>query len=49
MVYDEYTEEYRRLLAEIGNMLAKECDAVIELCATNRIIHKGGEKLEEIL
>lgn len=47
--YDKYTEEYRKELARIGNMLAKECDAVIELCATNTIIHKGGEKLEEIL
>jgi len=48
-LYDEYTEEYRKSLARIGNMLAKKCDAVIELCATNRIIHKGGENLEEIL
>ena len=47
--YDKYTVKYIRTLAEIGNFLAKECDIVIELCATNKIIHKGGEKLEEIL
>lgn len=48
-LYDKYTEEYRKVLADIGIMLAEQCDVVIELCATNRIIHKGGEKLEEIL
>ena len=40
--YDEFTESYRRSLASLDRALAKECDTVIELCAGNVIIHKGG-------
>ena len=40
--YDEITEAYRRSLAALNRELAKECDTVIELCAGNMIIHKGG-------
>ena len=40
--YDEITEAYRISLAALNRALAKECDTVIELCAGNMIIHKGG-------
>lgn len=40
--YDEITEAYRGSLAALNRALAKECDTVIELCAGNMIIHKGG-------
>ena len=39
--YDETTEQYRRALAGIDRMLARECDTVVELAAGRRIIHKG--------
>lgn len=40
--YDDFTENYRKSLAEIDRFLARECDTVIELCAGNVITHKGG-------
>ena len=39
--YDAYTENYRASLAALDRFLARECDAVIELCAGNVIFHKG--------
>ena len=45
MRYDEGTEIYRRCLANIDRILARECDVVIEFCAGNRIIHKGELRL----
>lgn len=47
--YDGFTEEYRAGLASIDRALARECDCVIELCAGNAIIHKGGGLIEKIL
>ena len=40
--YDPMTEQYRRALAGIDRMLARECDTVVELAAGRRIVHKGG-------
>ena len=40
--YDPVTEQYRRALASIDRMLARECDTVVELAAGRRIVHKGG-------
>ena len=40
--YDEFTENYRAVLASLDRALAEACDTVIELCAANRIFHKGG-------
>ena len=40
--YDAFTEGYRAALASIDRALAARCDTVIELCAGNVIIHKGG-------
>ena len=40
--YDEFTENYRAALASLDRALAEACDTVIELCAANRIFHKGG-------
>ena len=40
-MYDPMTEQYRRALAGIDRMLARECDTVVELAAGRRIVHKG--------
>ena len=40
--YDPMTEQYRRALAGLDRMLARECDTVVELAAGQRIVHKGG-------
>ena len=40
--YDAVTEAYRRSLAALNRALAEECDTVIELCAGQPVIHKGG-------
>ena len=39
--YDEVTETYRKCLARIDRMLAKECDVVLEFACGNCIVHKG--------
>ena len=39
--YDPMTERYRRALAGIDRMLARECDTVVELAAGRRVVHKG--------
>lgn len=39
--YDTFTENYRAALASLDCALAEACDTVIELCAGNRIFHKG--------
>jgi len=43
--YSEATEVYRKGLADCDRMLAEKCDAVIEICAAQQIIYKGGELL----
>ena len=40
--YDSYTEAYRRGLAQCDRALAEVCDTVVEVCAANPIIYKGG-------
>ena len=39
--YDEVTQTYRRLLADIDRRLAKVCDTVVEVSARQYILHKG--------
>ena len=39
--YDEYTETYRRGLALCDRTLCEVCDAVVEVCSSNLILHKG--------
>ena len=39
--YDEVTQTYRRLLADIDRRLAKVCDTVVEVSAGQYILHKG--------
>lgn len=40
--FDPSTECYRKCLADIDRRLAKVCDTVIEVCAGQWIVHKGG-------
>lgn len=42
--YDDFTERYRASLASLDRALAAVCDAVIELCAGNVIVYKGGRQ-----
>lgn len=44
-IYDNATEQYRRGLAHIDRLLARECECVIEVCGGNIIYHKGGKAL----
>ena len=46
--YDELTESFRRGLAYIDRRLAAECDAVMEACCGQIIIHKGAEKMKDV-
>lgn len=39
--YDDYTENYRRELAECDRVLASVCDTVVEVCAANPLVYKG--------
>ena len=47
-IYDELTEKYRKSLAEIDRMAAKNCDVVLEVAYTNVIVHKGKEAFGEV-
>ena len=40
-LYDDFTENYRRALAECDRALAAECDTVVEVVSTNPVIYKG--------
>ena len=40
-LYDNFTENYRRALAECDRALAAECDAVVEVVSTNPVLYKG--------
>ncbi len=42
LIYEGFTERYRKSLAAIDRALARVCDTVIELCAGNMIFYKGG-------
>jgi adenosylcobinamide kinase/adenosylcobinamide-phosphate guanylyltransferase len=39
--YDDFTETYRRALAECDAALAETCDTVVEVFSGNRIVYKG--------
>ena len=41
MLYDEWTEAYRRGLARIDRALARACDCVLEVVNGQVIVHKG--------
>lgn len=41
IVYDDYTEAFRREMGKININLAKVSDIVVECCFNNKIIHKG--------
>ena len=43
MVYDDYTENYRKDLAKLDCFAAKHCDVVLEIAYSGMIVHKGGE------
>ena len=47
-IYDEFTDKYRKSLAEIDKKAAKNCDIVLEVAYTNVIVHKGNEVFGEI-
>lgn len=39
--YDPLTDAFRRALAGLDRLLAQACDAVVEICAGQPVIHKG--------
>ena len=41
MIYDSFTENYRKALAAIDREAARLCDMVLEAAYTNIVIHKG--------
>lgn len=47
LLYDEYTEAYRKGLALIDRQCAAVCDVVIEVCCSLPIFHKGQAFLEK--
>lgn len=42
LTYDDWTQGYRKGLADIDRLLAARCDVVIEMVFGQAIIHKGG-------
>jgi len=46
--FDTLTEKYRKSLAEIDCEIAKNSDVVLEIVATNVIVHKGKEIFKNI-
>ncbi len=45
LLYDEWTEAYRRGLAQIDRALAGACDCVVEMVHGIPIVHKGDKPL----
>jgi len=41
MQYDPFTEVYRKSLAALDRLMAKNCDVVLEAAYTQIIVHKG--------
>ena len=41
-LFDELTDEYRKSLAQIDIVAAKNCDIVLECAYANVMVHKGG-------
>ena len=48
VLYDLFTETYRRSLAEIDCAVATICDIVLEITYSNVIVHKGGAIFDAI-
>lgn len=48
MVYDEWTEIYRKGLAFICRSIAEICDVVVEVVSGMTVLHKGAEKMVKI-
>ena len=48
-MYDDITEAFRFGLACAHKSLAATCDAVVEACYGNFIIHKGPDEFKEVL
>lgn len=42
LAYDETTQIYCRFLAQLDRRLAQVCDTVVEVCAGQYVVHKGG-------
>lgn len=41
-VYSALSEEFRRGMAQLDRLLARRCDAVVEICGGIPVLHKGG-------
>ena len=46
--YDPLTDLYRKSLSEIDQMVAKNCDIVLEAAYTHIIVHKGRESFNAL-
>lgn len=42
LTYDETTQIYCHCLAQLDRRLAQVCDTVVEVCAGQYVVHKGG-------
>ena len=49
ILYDDYTEAFRREIGKININLAKISDIVIECCFNNNIIHKGKRYVGDLI
>lgn len=49
IVYDNYTENFRKELGKLNRDIAKLSDIVIECCFNNKIIHKGKEIIGDLI
>ena len=49
IVYDDFTEAFRREMGKINISLAKISDVVIECCYNNKIIHKGRKYIGDLI
>lgn len=48
MIYDPFTEKYRKSLAEIDCAAARMCDAVLEVSYSSIVVHKGREGFDAL-
>jgi adenosylcobinamide kinase/adenosylcobinamide-phosphate guanylyltransferase len=49
LIYDEWTEAYRKGLAYIDKICAEKCDIVLEAFYGNLIVHKGADEYKKII
>lgn len=49
IIYDDYTDIYKREIGKLNIEIAKISDIVIESSFSNKIIHKGKELMEDLL